>query len=652
VAASLFQIAGERAVAPLNARGRSAATDVVWPSRGGVFTRSSSSRSCARRFSVLVGVACLLLARSASAAFDWGLPMGFPTPKVSADNPPSVEKIALGRFLFYDARLSGNLTQSCASCHRQALAFTDGLPLAIGSTGDVHPRNSMSLTNAGYASTLAWASDILVELEQQALVPMFGEDPVELGLTGLDDELLARLRADGRYRRLFAEAFPDDSEPIQIGNLVRALTSFVRSLISGHSPYDRFVQGIGETALSRSAQRGGRLFFTERLECFHCHGGFNFALNTTFAGQAFDESAFQNNGLYNIDGEGAYPPDNTGLFERTRLAEDMGAFKAPTLRNIELTGPYMHDGSIATLEEVLDHYMAGGRRITSGPFEGDGRKNPFKDNFVRGFSLTAEEREDVLNFLKALTDEGFTTRASFADPFTTPSCAADCNLDSNVAPTEIIGGIEAALEQGPLSHCVSADRDGDGAVTIEELTAAATSLSQGCPPAEGSETLRIGSTQPGGGELSLASGLTPAIVLVREDCVGGAAEAADILAACQDGLSPYRAVSPGFAALTERGMSPLYPLLAGTAVTLQIHTAIAPRATLMVAGKTLAALADSVDLGAAPDLAQQAQWSFSWPQGSAPPRQVTLWFQLVSDNPTYRPSQPIAAVLLLEDTST
>ncbi len=610
---------------------------------------SDPRRSCGWRMRPVVlsllaaGVLAPFLLARPGAAFEWGLPVGFPTPKVPSDNPPTQEKVALGRLLFYDVRLSGNLTQSCASCHRQALAFTDGLTNGIGSTGQVHPRNSMSLTNAGYASTLAWASDILMQLEQQALVPMFGEDPVELGLSGMEEELIARVRSDARYRRLFAEAFPQDDEPIGLPNLVRALTSFVRTLISGSAPYDRFVQAIDDEALSLSAQRGGRLFFSERLECFHCHGGFNLALNTTFAGQAFDESAFQNNGLYNIDGQGAYPPDNTGLFERSRIPEDMGAFKAPTLRNIELTDPYMHDGSIATLEEVLDHYMAGGRTITEGPYAGDGSRNPFKNNFVRGFSLSAEEREDVLSFLKGLTDREYVSNPAFADPFTANSCAADCNLNGAVSAAEVRNGIEGALDAMPLGRCLAADRDGDGAIHIDELTLAVSQAAQGCQLAKNSGELLIGSTLPGGGELALAGGLTPQVELEELCSQGGGASAV-----CDEVTSLYAVSKPRFAGLAQRGYSPLYPLADGTKVRVEIHTAIAPGAALRIGDTTLDALGDTADLGMAPAFAEDVIWSLEWPKAKPRPRQVTLWFQLVGNNDAYRASQPIAAVLLLE----
>jgi len=428
-----------------------------------------------------VGFALVGGLRAARAEYAWNLPLGFPAPKVPDDNPISREKVELGRFIFYDTRLSGNETQSCSSCHQQALAFSDGLPVGIGSTGQMHPRNSMSLTNAGYGATLAWANPLLTHLEKQVLLPMFGETPVELGLSGKEVELLARFNADARYRRMFADAFSQETDPISVNTIVQALTSFVRTLISGNAPYDRYINGLDDNALSPSAQNGGKLFFTERFECFHCHGGFNFSDSVTFAGNQFDETPFHNNGLYNIDGMGGYPPNNTGIFGITHVPADMGSFKAPTLRNIELTAPYMHDGSIATLDGVLDHYAASGRTITDGPYAGDGSKNPFKSGFIRGFQLTTQERQDVLNFLKSLTDPEFVTNPHFSDPFTTQYCAGDCNMDRSVTIDELIAGVNIALGTSPLAVCVVADTDGDGFVSVNELISAVNRALGGCP---------------------------------------------------------------------------------------------------------------------------------------------------------------------------
>jgi cytochrome c peroxidase len=347
----------------------------------------------------------------------WSLPAGFPVPAVPADNPMSAAKVELGRFLFYDARLSGNGTQACASCHQQSKAFTDGLAVSIGSTGVPHPRNAQPLANVAYSPTLTWANPSLLTLEKQMEVPLFGDAPVEMGVNdGNKAEVLARLQAaDSGYVARFAAAFPGQAEPISWANVIKAVASFQRSIISAGSRYDRFNAGTG--TLTANELRGMQLFFGEKAECFHCHGSPNFNDQFAHATTRVLETPFHNTGLFNIGGTGAFPEPNRGVFELTGKPADMGMFRAQSLRNIELTAPYMHDGSIATLEAVLDFYAAGGRNIESGPHAGDGRRNPFKSDLVSRIDLNAQEKSDLVAFLKTLTDHDLVTNPKFADPF-------------------------------------------------------------------------------------------------------------------------------------------------------------------------------------------------------------------------------------------
>jgi len=346
---------------------------------------------------VVVAIA-ITLSTSQTTAYDWRLPSTYPEPQVPADNPMSDAKVELGRWLFYDARLSGNNTMSCATCHIQALAFTDGKTKSVGSTGTVHPRSAMSLVNTAYASRLTWANPLLDRLEDQALTPLLGDNPVEMGMGGRELEIVALLASDEKYRRLAQVSFPSDENPNSLLNAVRSIAAFVRSIVSYDSPYDRYLEG-DLTALSPAAERGMELFFSEELECFHCHGGFNFTDSTTHANSNVDQVGFHNTGLYNLNTSGAYPDDNTGLFDMTGKVRDMGRFKAPSLRNISLTAPYMHDGSIATLDVVIEHYARGGRLIEEGDNAGDGRLSPFKSEFVDGFELSDAERTDLIEFL-------------------------------------------------------------------------------------------------------------------------------------------------------------------------------------------------------------------------------------------------------------
>jgi cytochrome c peroxidase len=355
--------------------------------------------------------------------YTWDIDASLPPPAVPADNPMTFEKVILGRWLFYDSRLSINGTMSCASCHLQALAFTDGRARAVGATGEIHPRGAMTLVNVAYASRLTWANQLLDKLEDQALTPLFGDRPVEMGMAGRDEEIVELLKTDARYVELVPRAFPHERDPFSIVGVVRAVAAFVRSIVSYSSPYDAYIRGDA-AAISESAIRGMELFFSERLECFHCHGGFNFTDSTTHANSRVDRIGYHNTGLYNLDGEGQFPSDNTGLFDMTGERRDMGRFKAPTLRNVAVTAPYMHDGSIATLEEALAHYARGGRLIADGPNAGDGRRSPFKSEFIRGFELTDAEQADLIAFLESLTDERVLTDPRWSDPFSETKAAA------------------------------------------------------------------------------------------------------------------------------------------------------------------------------------------------------------------------------------
>ncbi|WP_426745457.1 MbnH family di-heme enzyme [Myxococcus faecalis] len=362
-----------------------------------------------------LGTGCGEEARGA-APYDWRLPAGFPTPRVPADNPMTEVKVALGRRLFYDVRLSQNGTQSCGSCHEQARAFTDGRVSPVGSTGQVHRRNAQGLANIVYATSLTWANPALTSLESQALVPLFGTEPVELGFADREQELIERLRSDAALEAEFRRAFPDEQTPVSLATLIRALAAFQRSIISGSSPYDRFVYGKQVDAMTRQQKRGLELFLSERMECDHCHSGFNFQDATVHESTVEPILPFHNTGLYNEDGRGTYPAADQGAIELTGRPEDMGRFRAPSLRNVSVTAPYMHDGSMATLSEVLDHYAAGGHaRLRNG-----GEASPLQSGFVRGFTLTAEEKQDVLAFLESLTDTDFLTDPRFSDPFSAP----------------------------------------------------------------------------------------------------------------------------------------------------------------------------------------------------------------------------------------
>ena len=280
----------------------------------------------------------------------------------------SPAKIQLGRYLFYDKRMSVNNSSSCATCHHQDLAFTDGRAQAMGATEQLHPRSAMSLVNLAYSRTFNWNDPTVRSLEQQALKPMRSKTPVELGLN--EESFLKLIRTDETYRPIFRQAFPQDPKPYTISNITRAIAAFERTITSTSSPYDRFHRDGDETAISESAKRGEILFFLDGgPSCFRCHRGTNFS-----------DSAYHNNGL------GA-----------------PGKFKTPTLRNIAITAPYMHDGSIATLEEVVDHYATGGKTG--------------HDSIMQKFQLTPQNRADLVAFLKTLTDENLLKDQRYSNPW-------------------------------------------------------------------------------------------------------------------------------------------------------------------------------------------------------------------------------------------
>lgn len=301
--------------------------------------------------------------------YSLNIPPGFPMPEIPADNALTQNRVALGKMLFHDKTLSKDSTVSCASCHLSQNAFTDPRRFSLGVNDSLSLRNSMPLFNVAYHRSFFWDGGVPT-LELQALAPI--ENPLEMNLSLQEAE--ARIKQNPQYQELFRKAY--NREPDLYG-LVRAIAAFERTLISGNSRYDKYVYQGDKSALNDSELRGMQLFFGERAECFHCHTGFNFS-----------DQSFQNNGLYS---EYADP----GRARITSRNLDVGRFKVPSLRNLSYTAPYMHDGSLSTLEEVLQHYMSGGKN------------HPNQSPLIRPFTLTAQEQQDLIAFLKTLDDPDF-----------------------------------------------------------------------------------------------------------------------------------------------------------------------------------------------------------------------------------------------------
>ena len=350
--------------------------------------------------------------------YQWGLAPWAPEPVVPPDNPMSLGKVELGRHLFYDKRLSADESMSCATCHRQEKAFTDGKARSEGIDGKLGGRSAMSLANAGYLPVLTWMNPNLNSLEIQALIPIFGEHPVEMGMAGREELLFERLKSEPRYKKMFIEAFPKEAtlgDPglYSLSTVTKALAAFQRSLVSFSSAFDHYRYEGKADALSPSAKRGESLFFGEKMECYHCHGGLNFNDNIQHSRMPFPELGFHNTGLYDVDGKGGYPQTNPGIIEITGIAGDTGKFRTPTLRNIALTAPYMHDGSIPSLAEVIrGHYARAGRASAD-----KGQPNPLRSEFLQGFNVTEEEVVDLVAFLESLTDFAFVSNPRHSDPW-------------------------------------------------------------------------------------------------------------------------------------------------------------------------------------------------------------------------------------------
>lgn len=297
------------------------------------------------------------------------LPSGFPLRNIPLDNLLTLDRISMGRILFYDPILSRDSTVSCSSCHNPIIAFTDGLVKSRGINGQTLLRNSPSLANVAYHPYYLREGGVPT-LEQQVLVPIQEHPEFDNNILLIADKL--QFRKD--IVDLSLKAYGRLPDPYTI---VRSISAFERTFISGNSAYDQYFYQNKKDALSDSQIRGLELFNSERLNCTQCHSGFNF---TSYA--------FENNGLA-VD-----YPDN-GRERLTGKEEDRALFKVPSLRNVEITGPYMHDGSIKSLEEVVDHYNSAGKN------------HPHKSQFIKALYLSTQEKIDLVNFLKSLTDFSF-----------------------------------------------------------------------------------------------------------------------------------------------------------------------------------------------------------------------------------------------------
>lgn len=303
------------------------------------------------------------------------VPVGFPSPFFPADNALTAARFALGKRLFYDPVLSRDSTISCASCHSPFKAFSDTVAFSPGVAGAAGTRNAPTLANISYHPYFTREGGVPT-LEMQILVPIQEHNEFDFNILLIAD----RLKKDTAYIRMSREAYGRDPDFYII---TRGIACFERTLVSGNSPYDAFIYQGQSIALNTSEKRGLDLFFSERTHCSSCHSGFNFS-----------NYAFENNGLYT-----SYK--DPGRYRLTEDSLDIARFKVPTLRNVGLTAPYMHDGSLQSLVAVVEHYNTGGK------------PHPHKSALVRPLGLTEQEKTDLVAFLNSLTDQHFIQNPKF-----------------------------------------------------------------------------------------------------------------------------------------------------------------------------------------------------------------------------------------------
>ena len=305
------------------------------------------------------------------------VPLGLPALSIPKNNPPTADSIALGRKLFYDKRISLDATLSCASCHDPRDYFTDGKNVSSGVRGALGTRNAPTILNAAYLPFQFWDGRAST-LEEQAAFPI--ADPHEMSQAHAAD--VSKLGDDPAYRAMFKKSF--GTEDVTIGRVEAALASFERTALSGDSAFDRYRYGGQADALTPAQLRGFAVYLDPtRGNCAACHSvGANSAL--------FTDGKFHNIGE-GVNDQGGF--SDVGRFHETKVATDTGAFKTATLRNIAKTAPYMHDGSLKTLKEVVDFYAGGGN------------SNPYLDPEMRKIHLSAGDRTDLLEFLQSLTGD-------------------------------------------------------------------------------------------------------------------------------------------------------------------------------------------------------------------------------------------------------
>lgn len=309
----------------------------------------------------------------------------------------------IGHQLFFDLRLSKNGMKSCATCHAPEYAFTDGYRRTMNIDAELLKHNTLSILNLGNYKSLNWASPTIKTIAAQMSGPLFAKHPIELGMDYANEDALIAISNDENYKSLLADK---NIEKLTWDLAIQFISEYVSLLNARNSKFDQFRDK--KILLNKDELAGKNLFYSKKLNCSSCHGGIDF-------NQPENNQTFANIGLYDIGENNEYANNDNGLYETTKNKSDIGKFRIPSLRNVSVTAPYFHDGSINTIEEVISIFSNGGQNISENQYAGNGILHP--NNQIKPFKITEKETKQLLSFLNTLTDTSYLSNSFFISPF-------------------------------------------------------------------------------------------------------------------------------------------------------------------------------------------------------------------------------------------
>lgn len=327
----------------------------------------------------------------------------FKRAKVNKSENRNIQKALIGQYLFFDTRLSKNGMKSCATCHAPEYAFTDGYRRTINIDAELLQHNTPSILNLQNYESLNWASPLIKTAKQQILGPLFKTHPIELGMDINNDSKLKEISVDENYQKLLKA---ENIKALNWELAIKYLSDYVEQINSRNSRFDKFLKH--KIKLTNDEIAGKNLFYSNELNCSSCHGGIDF-------NQPENNETFANIGLYNIGKNNEYANNDNGLYETTKNKSDIGKFRIPSLRNVSVTAPYFHDGSINSIEEVINIFSNGGQNISENQYAGNGILHP--NNQIKPFKITEKETKQLVGFLNTLTDTSYLSTSFFVSPF-------------------------------------------------------------------------------------------------------------------------------------------------------------------------------------------------------------------------------------------